>query len=74
VRPVVLAVLGPTASGKSALGLALAERRRQVLADSMCPRGFIGTVASPSSRGIPHHLIALMDPQVWPRNLLTPHA
>ena len=26
VRPIVLAVLGPTASGKSALGLALAER------------------------------------------------
>ena len=26
VRPLVLAVLGPTASGKSALGLALAER------------------------------------------------
>ena len=26
MRPIVLAVLGPTASGKSALGLALAER------------------------------------------------
>ena len=28
MRPLVLAVLGPTASGKSALGLALAERYR----------------------------------------------
>jgi tRNA dimethylallyltransferase len=64
----VLAVLGPTASGKSALGLALAERHRGEIinCDSTAVyRGFdIGTdkVSVEQRRGIPHHLIDIADP------------
>lgn len=65
----VLAVLGPTASGKSALGLALAERYNGeiVSCDSTAVyRGFdIGTDKVPlaEQRGIPHHLIDVADPR-----------
>ncbi len=68
MRPLVLAVLGPTASGKSALGLALAERHdgEIVNCDSTAVfRGFdIGTdkLAAEARRGIPHHLIDIADP------------
>ena len=68
MRPVVLAVLGPTASGKSALGLALAERfNGEILnCDSTAVyRGFdIGTdkLSREQRRGIPHHLIDIADP------------
>jgi len=64
----VLAVLGPTASGKSALGLALAERYdgEIISCDSTAVyRGFdIGTDKVPleARRGIPHHLIDVADP------------
>ncbi len=64
----VLAVLGPTASGKSALGLALAERHggEIINCDSTAVyRGFdIGTDKLPvaARRGIPHHLIDICDP------------
>jgi tRNA dimethylallyltransferase len=67
-RPRVLAVLGPTASGKSALGLALAGRfDGEILnCDSTAVyRGFdIGTdkVAPADRQGIPHHLIDIADP------------
>ena len=67
-RPRVLAVLGPTASGKSALGLALARRfDGEILnCDSTAVyRGFdIGTdkVAPEEQQGIPHHLIDIADP------------
>jgi tRNA dimethylallyltransferase len=67
-RPRVLAVLGPTASGKSALGLALAQRfGGEILnCDSTAVyRGFdIGTdkVAPADRHGIPHHLIDIADP------------
>jgi tRNA dimethylallyltransferase len=66
--PIVLAVLGPTASGKSALGLALAERYGgEILnCDSTAVyRGFdIGTDKLPiaARRGIPHHLIDIAAP------------
>jgi tRNA dimethylallyltransferase len=66
-KPVV-AVLGPTASGKSALGLALAGRYdgEIINCDSTAVyRGFdIGTDKVPISarRGIPHHLIDIADP------------
>ncbi len=68
-----LAIVGPTASGKSAVALALAERRRAagelvelVTVDSMqVYRGMdIGT-ASPTEderRRVPHHLVDLADP------------
>jgi tRNA dimethylallyltransferase len=65
----VLAVLGPTASGKSALGLSLAEQYggEIVNCDSTAVyRGFdIGTDKMPAAarRGIPHHLIDIADPR-----------
>ena len=68
MRPLVLAVLGPTASGKSALGLSLAERHggEIINCDSTAVyRGFdIGTdkIAVADRRGIPHHLIDIVDP------------
>ncbi len=64
----VLAVLGPTASGKTALGLDLAERYggEVINCDSTAVyRGFdIGTDKPPleARRGIPHHLIDIADP------------
>jgi tRNA dimethylallyltransferase len=68
MRSRVLAVLGPTASGKSALGLSLAERHNGeiVNCDSTAVyRGFdIGTdkVSVEARQGIPHHLIDIADP------------
>jgi tRNA dimethylallyltransferase len=67
-KPLVLAILGPTATGKSALALTLAERHRGeiVNCDSTAVyRGFdIGTDKLPleSRRGIPHHLIDVAEP------------
>ena len=64
----LIAVLGPTASGKSALGIALAERfdGEIINCDSTAVyRGFdIGTDKVPvdERRGIPHHLIDVADP------------
>ena len=64
----MLAVLGPTASGKSALGLALAERiGGEILnCDSTAVyRGFdIGTDKVPfaEQRDVPHHLVDIADP------------
>jgi tRNA dimethylallyltransferase len=66
--PVVLAVLGPTASGKSALGLALAARYdgEIINCDSTAVyRGFdIGTdkLSNEQRRGITHHLIDIAEP------------
>jgi tRNA dimethylallyltransferase len=68
MRRRVLAVLGPTASGKSALGLELAERYHGEIinCDSTAVyRGFdIGTDKLPDAarRGIPHHLIDIAEP------------
>ena len=67
-RSIVLAVLGPTASGKTALGLALAGRHggEIINCDSTAVyRGFdIGTdkPTVEERRGIPHHLIDIADP------------
>jgi len=65
----LVAIIGPTASGKSALGVKLAERLggEVVACDStQLYRGFdIGT-AKPSHserRGIPHHLIDVLGPK-----------
>jgi tRNA dimethylallyltransferase len=63
-----VAVLGPTATGKSALALAIAERfdGEIINCDSTAVyRGFdIGTdkLAVVERRGIPHHLIDIVDP------------
>jgi tRNA dimethylallyltransferase len=66
-RP-ILAILGPTATGKSALGLELALRHggEIISCDSTAVyRGFdIGTdkVPVPQRRGIAHHLIDIVEP------------
>jgi len=65
----LVVVVGPTASGKSALGVKLAERfRGEVVAcdSTQLYRGFdIGTAKPGSSerRGIPHHLIDVLGPK-----------
>jgi tRNA dimethylallyltransferase len=67
-RPKVLAILGPTASGKSALGLSLAASfdGEIINCDSTAVyRGFdIGTdkLSIEERRRIPHHLIDIVDP------------
>ncbi|HEY2434155.1 MAG TPA: tRNA (adenosine(37)-N6)-dimethylallyltransferase MiaA [Vicinamibacterales bacterium] len=68
MRPPLLAIVGPTATGKSALALAIAERAggEIVSCDSTAVyRGFdIGTdkLAPDERRGIAHHLIDVVDP------------
>src|SRR5580765_5401467 len=68
-EPLLVVILGPNASGKSSLALALAERftGEIVSCDSVAvDRGFdIGT-AKPSVEErarIPHHLLDIVDPQ-----------
>jgi tRNA dimethylallyltransferase len=64
----LVAILGPTATGKSALALAIAERfgGEIINCDSTAVyRGFdIGTdkIAPADRRGIPHHLIDVVEP------------
>src|SRR5437867_11317507 len=64
----LIAILGPTATGKSALALAIAEQVNGEIinCDSTAVyRGFdIGTdkVSPADRRGIPHHLIDVADP------------
>ena len=66
--PFVVAILGPTATGKSALALAIAETYggEIINCDSTAVyRGFdIGTDKLPLAdrRGIPHHLIDIVEP------------
>jgi tRNA dimethylallyltransferase len=68
MKPIAVAVLGPTATGKSALALAIAERYggEIINCDSTAVyRGFdIGTdkIAAADRRGIPHHLIDIAEP------------
>jgi tRNA dimethylallyltransferase len=65
----LVAIVGPTASGKSALGVRLAEQLGgEVMAcdSTQLYRGFdIGTAKpSPSERrGVPHHLMDVLSPQ-----------
>jgi tRNA dimethylallyltransferase len=67
-RPLVLAILGPTATGKSAMALALAERfdGEIINCDSTAVyRGFdIGTdkVSDADRLQVPHHLIDIVEP------------
>jgi tRNA dimethylallyltransferase len=68
MKPIAVAVLGATATGKSALALSLAERfgGEIINCDSTAVyRGFdIGTdkIALADRRGIPHHLIDIAEP------------
>jgi tRNA dimethylallyltransferase len=67
-RSRLVVILGPTASGKSALGISLAERLNgEVLVcdSTQVYRHFnIGTAKVPvaEQRGIPHHLVDLVEP------------
>jgi tRNA dimethylallyltransferase len=67
---VMVTVVGPTGSGKSALALDLAERfsGEIVNCDSLqLYRGFdIGTAKTPPGerRGVPHHLFDVLEPQM----------
>ena len=66
--PKILCVVGPTACGKTTLGVALAKRYNGevVSADSMqIYRGMtIGTAAPTEAEmeGVPHHMVAVADP------------
>ena len=68
LTPRLLAIVGPTATGKSALGIAIAQRfgGEIVSCDSTAVyRGFdIGTDKVPlaEQRGIPHHMVDVVDP------------
>jgi tRNA dimethylallyltransferase len=67
-QPRLVAIVGPTATGKSALGISLAQRfgGEVVSCDSTAVyRGFdIGTDKVPLSQqaGIPHHMVDVADP------------
>jgi tRNA dimethylallyltransferase len=69
LAPRLLAIVGPTATGKSALGIAIAQRfdGEIVSCDSTAVyRGFdIGTDKVPLAEqgGIPHHMVDVVDPQ-----------
>lgn len=69
MTPRVVCVVGPTASGKTKMGVAIAKRfgGEVVSADSMqIYRGMtIGTAAptAEETEGIPHHMIAVADPR-----------
>jgi tRNA dimethylallyltransferase len=64
----LIAVVGPTASGKSDLGIALAQRfnGEVINCDSVqCHRGiYVATAKVPpeEQQGIPHHLIDIVEP------------
>jgi tRNA dimethylallyltransferase len=64
----VLAVVGPTATGKTALGVALAQRfgGEVISADSMqLYKGLdVGTakVTPEETQGVPHHCVDMLEP------------
>ncbi len=68
-KPKVIAVVGPTASGKTSLAieLALALNGEVISADSrQVYKGLdigSGKVTTEEARGIPHHLISIVDPK-----------
>lgn len=69
-KPHVIAVAGPTASGKTKLAIKLAQERNGeiISADSrLVYKGFNIATAKPSieeQEGIPHHLIDIVEPEV----------
>ncbi len=66
--PTLLAIVGPTATGKSALGIALAHRLRGEIVNcdstAVYQRFDIGTDKVPVAEqgGVPHHLIDIIPP------------
>ena len=84
-RPPVVAVVGPTAAGKSELALDLAQALGGEVVNTDAMQGYrgmdIGTAKLPSSqrRGVVHHLLDLLDVhepatvaefQRWARNII----
>ncbi len=69
MKPKVIAVAGPTASGKTKLAIELAEKINGeiISADSrLVYKGFDIAAAKPTTeerRGIPHHLIDIVEPE-----------
>ena len=69
MRPLLVVICGPTASGKTGLAVSLAERlgAEIVSADSQqCYRGLDAGTAKPSAeerRRAPHHLLDVADPE-----------
>ena len=67
-RPTLVAIVGPTATGKSALGIALARRfnGEVVACDSTAVyrRFDIGTDKVPlhEQQGVPHHMVDVAEP------------
>jgi tRNA dimethylallyltransferase len=67
-RPLLLAVLGPTATGKSRLGIALAQRLGGEIVNcdstAVYRRFDIGTDKVPPGEqgGVPHHLVDIVEP------------
>ena len=68
-QPTILCIVGPTACGKTTLGVLLAEKLggEVVSVDSMqIYRGMTIGTAAPTERemrGIPHHMVAIADPE-----------
>lgn len=68
-QPTILCIVGPTACGKTTLGVLLAEKLggEVVSVDSMqIYRGMTVGTAAPTERemrGIPHHMVAIADPE-----------
>ena len=69
-KPHVIAVVGPTASGKTALAIKMAHERggEIISADSrLVYKGFDVATAKPTMEereGIPHYLIDIVEPEV----------
>ena len=69
MKPKVIAVAGPTASGKTAMAISLAAQVNGeiVSADSrLVYKGFNIAAAKPDMKerqGIPHHLIDIVEPE-----------
>ena len=69
MKPKVIAVVGPTASGKTAMAIELAKKMNGevVSADSrLVYRGFNIAAAKPTieeRQGIPHHMIDIVEPE-----------
>lgn len=67
----LVVVVGPTASGKSALALDIAERFGGEIVNfdsvQVYRRFDIGTAKTPPQgrRGIPHHLLDILEPDAW---------
>jgi tRNA dimethylallyltransferase len=68
MRPTLLAIVGPTATGKSALGIALAQRLQGEIVNCDSTAVYqcfdIGTDKVPESErgGVPHHLVDIIPP------------